>query len=416
MIAGLRDPGRPARSALEATTLATLALDEVMYLGSAPVAIDRAERALAAGLPFELHRGEHWGMLALAAMFLSDHVEEMLAETDAMLVHARRHGAAATVVALAGLRAIVGVRIGDVVSAQADAQFALELNADLLGAEYLVLAVASAVLAGLEADETPESLRRLIDGAGVRGDTDFVPSTQLRYASGVLYAAAGDHEAAIEELRGCALGIPTFGGENPSVLAWRSAAALSLAELGRHEEARALTEDEVRRARAFGAPRALGIALRADALVGPPSQRTARLQEAVEVLESSTARLEHARALIDLGASFRVGRRRKEARVPLLDGLALAARCGARTLTRRARSELTAIGIRPRTTDQTGPESLTPSERRVVELAAGGGTNREIAQELFVTEKTVETHLGRAFRKLEVSSRRQLPDALARAA
>ena len=51
----------------------------------------------------------------------------------------------------------------------------------------------------------------------------------------------------------------------------------------------------------------------------------------------------------------------------------------------------------------------------MVELAAAGGTNREIAQTLFVTEKTVETHLGRAYRKLDVSSRRQLPAVLARA-
>jgi DNA-binding CsgD family transcriptional regulator len=414
-IAELRDPGRPARSVLEATTLGTLALDEVMYLGSASTAIDRAERALAAGLPLELHGGEHWGMLALAALTLSDSLDTALDAIDAMLAHARRHGAAVTVVALAGLRALIGVRRGEIASAQADAQLALELATDLLGTEYLVLGVASAVLAGLEADESPESLRRLIDGAGVRGDTDFVPSTQLRYASGVLYAAAGDHEAAIEELRGCGLGMPTFGGENPSVLAWRSAAALSLAELGRREEARALTSEELRRARAFGAPRAIGIALRADALVGPAARRTARLQEAVDVLASSPARLEHARALVDLGAGFRAGRRRKEAREPLLEGLALAARCGARTLARRARSELAAIGIRPRTTDHSGPDSLTPSERRVVQLAASGGTNREIAQELFVTEKTVETHLGRAFRKLDVSSRRQLPDVLARA-
>src|SRR5262249_36297373 len=162
---------------------------------------------LAAGLPFELHRGEHWGMLALAALFLADHHDRALAETEAMLAHARRHGAAATVVALAGLRAIVSFRAGDIASAQADAQLAVEVNADLLGAEYLVIAVAAAVLAGLEADETPESLRRLIDGSGVRGDTDFVPSTQLRYASGVLYAAAGNHEAALEELFGCGLGI-----------------------------------------------------------------------------------------------------------------------------------------------------------------------------------------------------------------
>ena len=79
-------------------------------------------------------------------------------------------------------------------------------------------------------------------------------------------------------------------------------------------------------------------------------------------------------------------------------------------------AELAAIGVRPRTTEQTGADSLTPSERRVVELAAAGGTNREIAQTLFVTEKTVETHLGRAFRKLDISSRRQLPDVLGRAA
>jgi DNA-binding CsgD family transcriptional regulator len=125
--------------------------------------------------------------------------------------------------------------------------------------------------------------------------------------------------------------------------------------------------------------------------------------------------LEHARVLVDLGASLRAAGQRTAARDPLLEALALAARCGARALERRARAELSAIGVRPRSTDRSGADSLTPSERRVVDLAAGGGTNREIAQTLFVTEKTVETHLGRAFRKLDVSSRRQLPEVLARA-
>ena len=77
--------------------------------------------------------------------------------------------------------------------------------------------------------------------------------------------------------------------------------------------------------------------------------------------------------------------------------------------------ELAAIGVRPRGIDGAGPDSLTASELRVAELAAKGGTNREIAQALFVTEKTVETHLGRAFRKLDITSRRQLPDVLASA-
>ena len=131
------------------------------------------------------------------------------------------------------------------------------------------------------------------------------------------------------------------------------------------------------------------------------------------MLALSPARLEHARVLVDLGATSRAAVQRTAAREPLLDGLALAGRCGARTLERRARAELGAIGIRPRATDRTGADSLTPSERRVAELAASGGSNRQIAQTLFVTEKTVESHLGRSFRKLDISSRRQLADVLA---
>ena len=414
-IAALRDPGGPARNVLQATTLATLAMDEVMYARSASTAIDLAERALAAGLPLEPYRGENWVILALSALAVADGLDAALRGTDEVLARARARGAAPTVVAISGLRARIQVRRGDMAAAEADAHAAIELAHDMLGAEYLVMAVAAAVLAGLERDETPESLRRLIDDADVRPDTEFLPSSLVRYSSGVLRAAAGNHEAAVEELRGCELEHPMFGGENPAMLAWRSAAALSLAELGRHDEARTLAADELRRARSFGAPRAIGIALRAHALVGPPADRAQRLAAALAVLEASPARLEHARALVDLGATLRAAGQRTAAREPLLEGLALAARCGARTLERRARAELAAIGVRPRKTERAGTDSLTPSERRVVELAATGGTNREIAQTLFVTEKTVETHLGRSFRKLDISSRRQLPEVLARA-
>jgi DNA-binding CsgD family transcriptional regulator len=229
----------------------------------------------------------------------------------------------------------------------------------------------------------------------------------------MLDAAAGRHQAVIEQLGKWARDNPAFGSENPAAIAWRSASALSLAELGRHDEARALAADEVRRAQSFGARRALGIALRAEALVAPGAERSERLGAALAVLGDSPARLEHARVLVDLGATFRAAGQRKAAREPLLEGLALASRCGARAVERRARAELAAIGIRPRSTERAGLDSLTPSERRVADLAATGGTNREIAQSLFVTEKTVETHLGRAFRKLDISSRRQLPAVLA---
>ena len=196
------------------------------------------------------------------------------------MAQARTRGSALTVVTVSSLRAIIGLRSGDLAAAQGDAQTAIELAPDLLGAEFAGLAVAAAVLAGLDRDETPDSLRRLIDGAGVRYDTEFMPNAPLRYASGVLRAAADNHEAAIEELRSCAFEHPAHGGENPAMFPRRSAAALSLAELARHSEAQTLAAGEVQRAQSFGAARAIGIALRVQALVGAQAQRSTGLAAA----------------------------------------------------------------------------------------------------------------------------------------
>ena len=86
-----------------------------------------------------------------------------------------------------------------------------------------------------------------------------------------------------------------------------------------------------------------------------------------------------------------------------------------RLLARRAREELLAAGARPRRHVLTGPGSLTAAEARVARLAAEGHTNRAIAERLYVTERTVETHLTRAFDKLEISSRTALADGTRRA-
>ena len=136
------------------------------------------------------------------------------------------------------------------------------------------------------------------------------------------------------------------------------------------------------------------------------------LREAVEVLAGSEARLEHARALVDLGAALRRANQRIEARERLREGVDLALRSGAFRLAGRANDEIAATGARPRKVLQTGLDALTTSERRVGQLAAGGMTNKEIAQTLFVTIKTVEVHLSHAYRKLEISSRAQLQHAL----
>jgi DNA-binding CsgD family transcriptional regulator len=195
-------------------------------------------------------------------------------------------------------------------------------------------------------------------------------------------------------------------------MAWRSQAALALLQLGEHDEARRLVGEELELARTWGAPRALGAALRVAGLVEGGRQGLALLEEAVEVLAASPAKLEHAKALTELGAALRRANRRSEAREQLRRAVELATICGALPLVQRAETELLATGARPRRVSLRGVESLTPSERRVAEMAAEGPTNREIAQALFVTPKTVEVHLSSVYRKLGISSRSQLPAAL----
>jgi DNA-binding CsgD family transcriptional regulator len=136
------------------------------------------------------------------------------------------------------------------------------------------------------------------------------------------------------------------------------------------------------------------------------------LRQAVDVLAEGPDRLEHARALTELGAALRRANRRVDARGPLREGFELAERCAAWALRDRAREELSAAGGRVGSAVTAGAESLTPGERRVAAMAAEGLSNREIAQALFVTVKAVEWHLSNAYRKLEIKSRRQLGEAL----
>jgi DNA-binding NarL/FixJ family response regulator len=123
-------------------------------------------------------------------------------------------------------------------------------------------------------------------------------------------------------------------------------------------------------------------------------------------------RLEHARALVELGAALRRANHRAEAREPLREGLDLAIRLGATAVRQQAVDELAATGARPRSVRRTGVDALSPSERRVARLAAEGQTNRDIAQALFVTTKTVEVHLSACYRKLGITSRVGLAELL----
>jgi DNA-binding CsgD family transcriptional regulator len=202
---------------------------------------------------------------------------------------------------------------------------------------------------------------------------------------------------------------------NPAYNPWREYKIRALAKLDRVEEARELAEENLRLARHWGAPGTVGAAVRAMARVSDADHTLPYIEEAAAVLDGSTARLEQAKALTALGRALRAARRPTDAREPLQRAIELAEACGSERVRDMARAELAASGARPRRTALSGVASLTPSEERVARLAADGMTNREVAQELFVTPKTVEVHLSNAYRKLEIRSRRQLAGALSTA-
>jgi DNA-binding CsgD family transcriptional regulator len=236
--------------------------------------------------------------------------------------------------------------------------------------------------------------------------------TFLQLSRGRLRLDQRRFDDAIRELISLGENMETLKISNAAFHDWRAELALALSGAGRRAEALPYALAAVDRARDWGAPPALGLALKVLGLVEGGSSGEKLLREAVIVLENSQARLEYAKALVELGAAIRRGNKRSDSREYLRQGLELAHKLGATALEQRAQTELAATGARPRRLMLSGLDSLTPSERRVAEMAAESMTNKDIAQALFVTPKTVEVHLSSVYRKLEISSRAQLPSVL----
>jgi DNA-binding CsgD family transcriptional regulator len=230
-------------------------------------------------------------------------------------------------------------------------------------------------------------------------------------ARGRLRLAQGRTEDAVADLAECGRRMEERRAFGPGVCGWREHLALALLALGERDRADALVREALRRARVWGVPWALSEALRAAGTVVGGPEGEGLLREAVAV--AADAPLQRARALTGLGVALRRTGQRVAAREPLRAALDLALGRGAAALARTAHEELLAAGARPRHLRTGGAEALTPTERRVAAMAADGSTNRAVAQALFVSEKTVETHLGHVFRKLAIGSRSQLGAALA---
>jgi len=327
---------------------------------------------------------------------------------DDMLHAARQRGSMSMVAHTSCSRSMLMRRLGRLEEAVEDGQLALDFK--LRTSPPLAVAWAAALcidaLTGLgrlaEAEEVAARTARRDPPDG------WIHTAMLRQARGRLRAAQHRYGEALDDLSAAAAGWQTLGVENPSLASWRTDAAAVHAACGDARTAARLAREQLALARRVGTPRTVGIALRAHAAV-VPDEAGPNLAEAVALLESAQARYDLAGALLDQGAQLRRSGHTSGARLPLRRAQDLARRTGAAPLAARARQELLATGARPRRTALTGPDALTSAERRVAALAADGLSNRQIAEHLFITQATVETHLRHAFHKLGITSRVSLP-------
>ena len=349
---------------------------------------------------------------AQAAVVLADRGDRVAHHFQPIIEAATRRGAPAAIAGGYGVRAFLNLLEGNLRDGQGDADVAVDIvrGTGLTGSlaiwSGLALRIAAArgdIAGGEELLREMWSEHQQISG---------LAAAALISARGELRRAGGRHAEARHDFLATAERVKFVPLPNQEMMPWRVGLALCEAALGNDSEAIGLASESSEQARRAGGGRGIGIALRVQGSVTGGADGIELLRKSVTALGGTRARLEHATALVELGAALRRANKRKEARGPLREGLDLAHRCGAAPLEQRARTELEATGARPRKAVYSGVESLTPSELRVARIAAEGKTNREIAQALTVTEKTIETHMRHVFQKLDIGRRTELAAAL----
>ena len=345
---------------------------------------------------------------AAAALRWADQLDEALDVWTHEVEDARRRSMPLRLAWASDNRAIVLLRRGQAAAAEADARTAVELM-DALYPRPISVALGTHAEALMETGASREAAD-VISHAPL-GDSDRESDNAFRAeplrVRARIRAAQGDPRGALADLGRIERVAARYAFVNPGATPWRAQAALIHAALGDNDQALGLVEEDVNQARAIGSERALGTAMRVRGLFRK-EHGLEDLGEAVEILAAGQDRLEHVRALVDLGAALRRAGRRAAARSPLREALDFAVRGGATALASAARVELLASGARPRRDELRGRDALTASERRIAMLASEGRSNREIAQALFVTVRTVETHLTHAYSKLGIERREHL--------
>jgi DNA-binding CsgD family transcriptional regulator len=329
---------------------------------------------------------------------------------DVMIERARVRGAALDLALGAAWRSYGRMRQGRIAGAWEDIRLAGAVFDDLDDHHHMIVSAFS--LDPLLERGHLVAAERLLAAVPPPVDDDDIVYFALIEARSRLHVAQRRIEAARRDLELLRDETRNRGFACPAALGWRSQLVAVLHLLGDDRNAWALAEEDLDAARRFGAARPLGQALVAAAGVMQVAAAAEALDEAVAVLDTPVTQLDLARAEVARGALSRRRGWRTDARAQLRRGLDLAAGCGASALAATATAELRIAGARPRRARLGGPEALTAAERRIAMLALRGAANREIAEQLAVTRRTVETHLTSIYRKLGVAGRNELAEQL----
>jgi tetratricopeptide (TPR) repeat protein len=408
-----RYEGRVPEGAAAQAVLTAMAVASFYTWQPTSEAAALAERALRAGGLADGDLSAQVWISAVWMLIFSDRIDLAYEYASRELPRVRREGHVREIGAVETTLAYIAWRRGDIPEAVSRGEAAVAVNETTTHKSLSNGTLAGALLDAGELAAVADTLEATPPrqwAASAFGSTALLfARARLRLEEGRRAAGEADHGEMRHRAEAIAPGIRAPDD------AWRIMAVTLAYRRGDLDRARGLAEQALDWARKFGDAGYLGQALRAAAPLSGPGRELELLREAVELLESSSHRLEYAWALIDLGATLRRRGERAAAREPLSEGLEIAHRCGAGIAVSQALEELRASGARPRRAVREGPEALTPSEARVAVLAAKGRSNREIAQELYVTLKTVENALGKAYAKLGISgrgARQALPEAL----
>ncbi|WP_019074872.1 AAA family ATPase [Streptomyces hokutonensis] len=381
--------------------------------GRSPQLVDRAEQVLR---ELRLGGATSWGeeaaLVALHTLVQAERLDTAVEWCDQLLEDAHSRRAPTSRALFAGIRAHIALRQGDLPSAVRFGQAALTYLAHQSWGVAVGLPLSTLALAATRMGDYEDAAKYL---------TRVIPEAAFQSRYGLHYLHARGHyrlatnhtHAALADFLACGDLVRRWGLDNAGLVPWRTSAAEAWLQLGNQDQARQLLHEQLGRL-GNDRTRVRALTLRLLAETVPPSRRPQLLTEALDLFEAAGDRYEQARVLSELSRAYYATGDKRRARLLFRHALYSANQCEAKPIAQELLAVTDNAGARPGAAPDNceGVASLTESERRVASLAVMGYTNREIADRLYITASTVEQHLTRVYRKLNVKRRKDLPVGL----